>query len=79
MKISAEQITSVAEAEKSFKNASQIADKYGTAVITDDDNPKYMLIAITEEELKKAHDKTVDEIAKRIFEQYSAAFAELAK
>ena len=77
--ITDEQIISIEEATKEFNKAAKIADELGSALITENDNPKYMLVALTDELLKDAHKITVDEISKSIFEKYHTAFAELAK
>ena len=74
-----EQTISIEEAKKDFNKAAKIADDIGAALITENDDPKYMLVALTDELINDAHKATVDEIAKRIFEKYNKAFAELAK
>ena len=74
-------IVSFSEANNDFSRATDIADKYGRAVIIHDNKPKYLLIDLEQESL--IYDLTDEEkleiASKRIMKQYRPAFEELAK
>ena len=72
------QTLSIEEVSQDFNKAAKIADENGCALITEN-GPKYILIALTDELREKAHNQTVDEISKQIFEKYHKAFAELGE
>lgn len=78
MKLDSKQIVSLTETQENFDNAKNVADKYGVAIIAKD-VPKYVLIALTDDEGKKLHKELVDKTSKQIYEKYGAAFKELAK
>ena len=79
MKFDTKQIISMTEANQNFSRAAKTADELGAAVIFKNNKPRYLLVPITAADLEAAHNQTVDEAAKSVFEKYHAAFAELAK
>ena len=64
----------VTEANQNFSKAVEIAEKNGSAVISKDDQPRYMLIDLA---LNPVMDLTDDE--KIDVERHRSAFEELAK
>jgi len=70
----------VTEANQNFSKAVEIAEKNGSAVISQDDRPRYMLIDLAQNPVMDlTDDEKIDVVAKRVLERHRSAFEELAK
>ena len=80
MIIDTNQMLSITEANQNFSKAARIADKQGSVVIFKNNNPRYMIINLSENPLIDLSDEEkTDIIARRILDKYRKAFEELAK
>lgn len=80
MNIDPNAIVSMAEANRDFSRAAQLAEKYGQAVIFKNDRPKYLLVDIDASPLlDMTDDEKIDVVEARILKKYKLAFLELAK
>ena len=68
----------VAEVSENFSRAADIADREGSVVLSEDGEPRYLLVSLREKS-ELTHEELVDATARRIFEKYKKAFEELAK
>jgi antitoxin Phd len=73
-------IVSVSEGNQNFSRVTRIADRYGQAVIFNNNRPKYILLDIDQSPLlDMTDDEKIDIFAARILKKYKPAFEELAK
>lgn len=80
MKSDKENSISLTEVDKNFSLATKIANAKGSAIITEDDNPRYMLIDIQHSPyIELSDEEKIDIVANRILKRYRRAFEELAK
>lgn len=80
MQINTNQILSMTEANQNFSKAVKIADKNGSAVIFKNNHPKYLIVDLnTNPIIELSDDEKIDVVAKRVLQEYRAAFEELAK
>ena len=80
MKIDTNTIASMTEANQNFSRVARIADHYGEAVIFKNNRPKYRLVDLEQDnDLELTDDEKIDIVAKRLLNEYRAAFLELAK
>ena len=80
MKIDANAIVSVTEANQSFSSVAQIAEQYGQAVIVENNSPRYLLIDLEHSPvIDMTDDEKIDFVAARILKKHRDAFIELAK
>ena len=80
MKIDANTIASMTEANQNFSRVARIADRYGEAVIFKNNRPKYRLVDLEQDDdLELTDDEKIDIVAKRLLNEYRPAFLELAK
>ena len=80
MIINNNQMLTVTEANQNFSKAVEIAEKNGSAVISQDDRPRYMLIDLAQNPVMDlTDDEKIDVVAKRVLERHRSAFEELAK
>lgn len=71
---------SMAEAEQDFTRVAQIAESRGQAVITQDGQPRYMLIDLESSPVvEMTDDEKIDFVAARILKRFRPAFLELAQ
>ena len=80
MIINNNQMLTVTEANQDFSKAVEIAEKNGSAVISQDDRPRYILIDLAQNPVMDlTDDEKIDVVAKRVLERHRSAFEELAK
>ena len=73
-------IVSIDEATHDFSKVARLVDQYGSAVITKDDTPCYVVMEYSEvEQLQDADTDEIAEISKRLLERNAAVYEELAK
>ena len=71
---------SVSEAQRNFERVMRLADESGRAVITEAEQPRYMLIDLEASPvLEMTDDEKIDVVAARVLKRYREAFMELAK
>lgn len=67
------------EAGRDFARVAPLVDKYGCAVITTGDAPKYLSVPFAGVEVSQtAPDETVREVSRRLLEQNAETYRELA-
>jgi len=80
MNINIENIFSISEANQNFSRITRLVDEKGTAVILQNNAPRYILLDYNLfRQNITADDKDVDAAAIRILSKYIRAFEELAK
>lgn len=80
MKTYAGNIASIAEANQNFSHVAHMVDKNGTAILLEDNAPKYVVIEYREyENLIKCKNIHVEAVAKQVLTENMDAFKELAK
>lgn len=80
MMVDAKQIITVNEANQNFSRATRIADENGTALVFNNNRPKYKLTNLeVEPDLELTDDEKIDVVARRIMKRFKPAFLELAK
>ena len=80
MMVDAKQIITVNEANQDFSSAARIADENGTALVFNNNRPKYKLTNLdVEPDLELTDDEKIDVVARRIMKRFKPAFLELAK
>ena len=80
MIINNNQMLTITEANQNFSKAVEIAEKNGSAVISKDDRPRYMLIDLEQNPVMDlTDDEKIDVVSKRVLERHRSAFEELAK
>ena len=73
-------VVSMTEAARDFSSAARIADRWGQAVICENDRPRYLLIDLENAPpVEMSDDEKIDFVAARILKKYKPAFLELAK
>jgi antitoxin Phd len=82
MNLNSESLISIAEIDKDFSKLAKVVDKTGTAILLDNDIPRYIIIEFP----KKQHDsyaiadkEEVFSIAERIINEHRPAFEALSK
>ena len=80
MNIDTENLISIAEASQNFSKVARLVDEKGTAIILQDNAPRYILLDFNLfRKNTVAYDADVDEAASRILAKHIKAFEELAK
>ena len=80
MNIDANTILSVTEATQDFSKVTRIAEKYGKAVLFENNRPRYLLIDMDKSPvIDMTDDEKIDFVATRILKKHKEAFEELAK
>ena len=80
MTIATDTIITETEVNQDFTRATEIAEKYGHAVIFQNDRPRYLLIDMENSPLLDlTEDEKIDIVAARILKRFKPAFEELAK
>ena len=80
MNISTEKIVSITEANQNFSRVCRLADREGEVYIFKNNKPRYKLCDLEQSaEIEMTESEKIDFIARRILENYRAAFVELAK
>ncbi len=80
MKINTKNFVSVAEANQNFSKVARMVDENGSAIIMENNTPKYLLVefALAEKD-QLADDEELLEVSQRLIEQNRNAYDELAK
>lgn len=80
MKVSIENLVSIAEVNQNFSRVARLVDEKGTAIILKNNAPRYVLIDYNLfRQNAIADDEDVDAVASRILAKHRKAFEELAK
>ncbi|OKZ72600.1 MAG: hypothetical protein BHV93_04085 [Clostridiales bacterium 52_15] len=80
MAINPNMMISVTEATRDFARVALIAEKYGRAVICENERPKFLLVDLDNSPLiDMTDDEKIDLVAARALKKYKTAFEELAK
>lgn len=85
MQINLENLVSISEANQNFSKVARMVDSKGTAVILENNKPKYVLVdydtLIKNEQggTEVAEQATVNDVANSVLSRYLDAFKELAK
>ena len=80
MNINTENLVSIAEASQNFSKVARLVDEKGTAIICQDNAPRYILLDYNLFlQNTVADDADVDETASRILAKHIKAFEELAR
>ena len=80
MTIDANTVVSMTEANQNFSRVARVVDKYGKAVVFKNNAPRYLIVEFpAADKAEHACDEDVLSSARKLMDQYDAAFAELAK
>lgn len=80
MMINMRSAVSIAEANRDFSKVVKLVDQKGSAVITKNNTPKYLVIELKSKDvLKTASDETVEEVSRKLMEMNKTAYEVLAK
>ncbi|MBQ7798332.1 MAG: type II toxin-antitoxin system Phd/YefM family antitoxin [Clostridia bacterium] len=78
MIINTQDLVSMSEANQNFSQVAKKVDEMGAVVVLKNNKPKYIITTIDDEFLLTENEK-VEIVAKRILQEHSQAFKELAK
>ena len=80
MKIDTNTMVSITEANQNFSKVARLVDEHGTAVILQNNVPRYLVIDFSRaEQDSNASDEDIMNISKRLAEQNREAYEVLAK
>lgn len=80
MQIDSNTVVSMTEANQNFSKVARLVDQYGRAVVFKNNAPRYLVLDFaTADKMSLASTEDVLAISKKIMDQYSEAFKELAK
>lgn len=80
MKINADTLVSITEANQNFSRVARLVDENGVAVILKNNVPRYIITEYSEFQTEQVSaDDDVMDVAQRLITKHKAAFEELAK
>ena len=80
MMINSNALVSITEANQNFSKVARLVDEQGSAVILNNNVPRYLIVEFSQaEQMQAAEDEDVMQISKRLIQQNRAAYEELAK
>ena len=80
MTINIDNLVSISEANQNFSKVARLVDAKGTAIILENNTPRYVLLDYSAfRQNSIADDLDIDAAASRILEKHIKAFEELAK
>ena len=80
MTIDTNTMVSITEANQNFSKVTRVVDEHGTAVILNNNVPRYLVIDFSKAEAQKIADiEDVTAISERLIKQNMEAYKELAK
>ncbi|MBR6331745.1 MAG: type II toxin-antitoxin system Phd/YefM family antitoxin [Dehalococcoidales bacterium] len=80
MQIDSNTVVSMTEANQNFSKVARLVDQYGRAVVFKNNAPRYLVLDFaTADKMSLASTEDVLATSKKIMDQYSEAFKELAK
>lgn len=80
MNIDSNTMISILEASQNFSKVTRIVNQYGSAVILEDNTPKYVITEFNQaDEIQNASDNDVIESSKRLMKKNQKVYEELAK
>jgi antitoxin Phd len=80
MTVNTNNLVSITEANQNFSKVARLVDENGSAIILKNNVPRYIIMEFSEAEKQQtAPDEDVEEISKRLIQQNSEAYKELAK
>lgn len=80
MNIDSNTMISILEASQNFSKVTRIVNQYGSAVILEDNTPKYVITEFNQaDEVQNASDNDVIESSKRLMKKNQKVYEELAK
>lgn len=80
MKIDANTMVSITEANQNFSKVARLVDEHGTAIILKNNVPRYLVIDFNKVESDSvASDEDIMNLSKRLIEQNKEAYEVLAK
>jgi len=80
MQIKTNNLVSITEANQNFSKVTELAEENGTAIILEDNMPKYVLMEYSQfEQMENATNEYIESIAKKVLAKNLEAFKELAK
>ena len=80
MKLNANQIVPISEANQNFSRVARMVEKTGEVYIFKNNKPKYKIIDLEHDTaIEMTDDEKIDFVSQRILKQYRRAFEELAR
>ena len=80
MQIDSNTVVSMTEANQNFSKVARLVDQYGRAVVFKNNAPRYLVLDFaTANKMSLASTEDVLAASRKIMDQYSEAFKELAK
>ena len=80
MKIDTNTMVSISEANQNFSKIARLVDKYGSAVILENNSPRYLVIDFQQaDELSYVADEDILALSEKIMSRNHEVYEELAK
>lgn len=80
MMINSNRMVSITEANQDFSKVARLVDEQGSAVILENNVPRYLVIEFSQvEQMQTAQNEDIMQISARLIQQNRAAYEELAK
>lgn len=80
MMINSNRMVSITEANQDFSKVACLVDEQGSAVILENNVPRYLVIEFSQvEQMQTAQNEDIMQISARLIQQNRAAYEELAK